>query len=275
MSNHMPDNAQLRVAVVSIGRSGTSLIARILHEVLGVDFGDEADHIPRNHNNPDGYFENAEFLAFNDHILQTAGGGVLSPPPLDYMAHLPPATHSALVAEASALLKKYASDKANFGWKDPRLSFTLPIWCAACPSLTPVIAFRKPLSVMSSIAAQLDRPIDSLAGLWFAYYQRVFAYTGGMSIYVVSFDDLLTEPLPVVLGLARHFGVAVDATRVQNQLAQIIKPQQSRHSSAKIAPNSAFTLDSATLALFDYLHTSTAKGGQPDMRHVQNLLHQT
>ncbi|MFN6171343.1 MAG: hypothetical protein ACK46J_15150 [Burkholderiales bacterium] len=44
----------LRVVVVSIGRSGTSLFARILDEVLGVEFGDETDHIPRNHNNPDG-----------------------------------------------------------------------------------------------------------------------------------------------------------------------------------------------------------------------------
>lgn len=273
MSNHMPDNAQLRVAVVSIGRSGTSLIARILHEVLGVDFGDEADHIPRNHNNPDGYFENAEFLAFNDRILQAAGGWVLSPPPLEYPARLAPTTREKLVAEAAALLEKYASSKTAFGWKDPRLSFTLPIWRAACPALVPVIAFRKPVSVLSSIAAQLERPVDSLAGLWFAYYQRVFAYTDGMPCHVVSFDDLLTEPLPVVLGLARHLGIAVDATQVQNQLAQIIKPQQSRHSSATILPNSPSTLDLATLALFDYLRTATANGGQPEISRLQVLLH--
>ena len=271
LSNHTP----LRVAVVSIGRSGTSLIARILDEVLGVDFGDEADHIPRNHNNPDGYFENAEFLAFNDRVLQAAGGWVLSPPPLDYMQKMAASTRDALVSEATGLLNKYAENKPTFGWKDPRLSFTLPIWQAACPTLTPVIAFRKPISVLSSIAAQLERPIESLADLWFAYYQSVFAYTDGMLRYMVSFDDLLCEPLPVVLGLARHLGIAVDTTQVQNQLAQIIKPKQSRYTSATIAPNSAFTLDVNTLELFDYLRTSTANGGQPDMRHLKNLLRQT
>ncbi len=270
-SNHTP----LRVAVVSIGRSGTSLIARILDEVLGVDFGDEADHIPRNHNNPDGYFENAEFLAFNDRVLQAAGGWVLSPPPLDYMQKMADPTRDALVSAATGLLDKYAKNKPTFGWKDPRLSFTLPIWQAACPTMTPIIAFRKPISVLSSIAAQLDRPIESLTDLWFAYYQRVFAYTDGMPRHILSFDDLLCEPLPVVLGLARHLGIAVDTTQVQNQLAQIIKPKQSRHSSATIAPNGAFTLDVNTLELFDYLRTSTANGGQPNMRHLKKLLRQT
>ncbi len=272
MPNHLSNKPALRVAVVSIGRSGTSLIARILHEVLGVDFGDEAQHIPRNHNNPDGYFENAEFLPFNDRILQAAGGAVLSPPPIDYPATLDPATRDALTTEAVTLLAKYANGKPAFGWKDPRMSFTLPIWRAACPSVIPVIAFRKPVSVLSSIAAQLERPIDSLANLWLAYYQRVFAYTDGMPRYVVSFDDLLADPAPVVLGIARHLRIPVDGERVRAQLAQIVKPRQSRHSSAEITSNAAQLLDLQTNALFDYLRTSVADGGQPDRAMLQKLL---
>ncbi len=268
LSNHTP----LRVAVVSIGRSGTSLIARILDEVLGVDFGDEADHIPRNHNNPDGYFENAEFLAFNDRVLQAAGGWVLSPPPLNYMQKMAASTRDALVSEATGLLKKYAKNKPTFGWKDPRLSFTLPIWQAACPTMTPIIAFRKPISVLSSIAAQLDRPIESLTDLWFAYYQRVFAYTDGMPRHILSFDDLLADPLHVVLALAQHLGIVVDPAQVQAQLAQIVKPQQSRHSSAKTSPGSPDLLTAPTAALFYYLQTSTQNGGQPDSQTLKTLL---
>ncbi len=272
MSNLLPNNTPLRVAVVSIGRSGTSLIARILDEVLAVDFGNESDHIPRNHNNPDGYFENAEFLAFNDRALQAADGWVLSPPPLDYMHKLAPTTRAQLVTEAASLLEKFAANHRTFGWKDPRLSFTLPIWHAACPTLIPIIAFRKPISVLSSIAAQLDRPMASITGLWLAYYQRVFAYTDGMPRYVLSFDDLLATPEPVVLGLAQHLRIEVDVNRVKRQLAQIVKPQQSRHSSAHISPDSPTVLDGTTMALFDYLRDSTKGGGQPEAKILQKLL---
>ncbi len=272
MSNALPIGSSRRVTVVSIGRSGTSLIARILDEVLGIDFGDEADHIPKNHNNPDGYFENAAFMAFNDRILQAVGGWVLSPPPIDYPATMPTATIDALVNEAATLLDKYAADRPRFGWKDPRLSFTLPIWQAACPNMMPIIAFRKPISVLSSIAAQLNRPIESLSGLWFAYYQRVFAYTDHMPRYVVSFDDLLSDPTPVVMGMARHLGIVVDENTARGQLAQIVKPQQSRHFSAEITSNTLPGLDPQTAGLFDYLCASTRNGGQPAAAQLKLLL---
>jgi len=267
-----PNIKRLRVVVVSIGRSGTSLFARILDEVLGIDFGDEADHIPRNHNNPDGYFENAEFLAFNDRVLQATGGGVLAPPPLDYPSNLDAARRNELAAEAARLLTKYAADKPAFGWKDPRLSFTLPIWRDACPDLIPIIAFRKPFSVLSSIGAQLDRPVESLTGLWFTYYQHVFAHTMGLPRYFVSFDQLLADSQTVVRGMAHHLGGPVDEASLSAQLGNIVKPQQSRHSSAADAASSGTVLDSRTAALYDFLEQSTKSGQQPDADQLRQLL---
>ncbi len=273
--SHMPHHNKtkpLRVAVVSIGRSGTSLFARILDQVLGVDFGDEADHIPRNHNNPDGYFENAEFLAFNDRVLQAVGASVLSPPPLDYVSRMDVALRRELSNEAARLLGKYADGNAAFGWKDPRLSFTLPLWREACPDLVPIIAFRKPLSVLSSIGAQLDRTPASLVGLWFRYYQHVIAHTEGLPRYFVSFDQLLADPLGVTRGIAQHLGIDIDAAVMTQHLAEIVKPQQSRHSSAENAANTAPMLDVETTALHRYLVESTANGGQPDAAQLRQAL---
>ena len=262
----------LRVAVVSIGRSGTSLIARILDEVLGIDFGNEADHIPRNHNNPDGYFENAEFLAFNDCVLQAAGGSVLSPPPLDYPSNLDAARRNQLAGDASRLLAKYADGKPAFGWKDPRLSFTLPIWRDACPDLIPIIAFRKPFSVLSSIGAQLDRPVESLTSLWFTYYQHVFAHTMGLPRYFVSFDQLLADPATVVRGMAHHLGRCVDEAALAAQLGNIVKPQQSKHSTAADSTSGGAVLDARTTTVHDCLAQSTESGQQPDANQLRRLL---
>jgi hypothetical protein len=178
-----------------------------------------------------------------------------------------------LVDEASALLGRYAQDKPTFGWKDPRLSFTLPIWRAACPHIVPIIAFRKPLSVLSSIGAQLDRPIESLAGLWFRYYQHVFTHTEGLPRYFASFDQLLTDPADVVRRMAQHLGREIDESVVATQLAEIVKPQQSRHSSAQNASNGSPIIDSATMSVYDYLTESVAHhAGQPDPQYLRQLL---
>ncbi|MFO0325959.1 MAG: sulfotransferase [Burkholderiales bacterium] len=266
----------MHVAVVSIGRSGTSLIARILDQVLGVDFGDEADHIPRNHNNPDGYFENAAFLAFDERVLQAANAWVLNPPPLDYVAALPESQRAAFEQEAIALLAQYAQNKPHFGWKDPRLSFTLPFWRAASPNLIPVIAVRKPYSVLSSIGAQLERPVESMAGLWFTYYQHVFHHTQGLNRFFVNFDGLLSDPLPIVMALANHLGIHADLEEVQRKLAEIIKPQQSKHSFAAPVASAADTasqvLDARTTDLHAYLVQSTQDGGQPNANKLAELL---
>lgn len=265
----------VRVMVVSIGRSGTSLFARILDQVLGVDFGDERDHIPRNHNNPDGYFENAEFMAFNDRVLQAADGWVLAPPAIDYPQRLGAPAMDAFAQEARALLAKYSQNKPTFGWKDPRVSLTLPVWRAACPGVVPIIAFRKPPSVLSSISAQLGRPVDALAYLWIAYYERIFAYTAGMPRYVVSYDDLLRDPTPVVMGIAKHLRLDADESVVRAKLADIVKPQQSRHSSAEIAPNGntgADFHDERTMALYAYLRDAVARGSQPDFTRIDQIL---
>lgn len=265
-------NNSLRVAVVSIGRSGTSLIARILDEVLGVDFGDEADHIPRNHNNPDGYFENAEFLAFDDQVLAAANAWVLAPPALDYVEKLDPALRSQFVTRAVSLLEKYAANSAAFGWKDPRLSFTLPIWREACPNLVPIIAFRNPYSVLSSIAAQLERPVESIFPLWFCYYQHVFRHTDGLRPYYLSFDALLEAPVAPIMHLVNHLGLTNNRDLVATKLADIIKPSQSRHSSALNASNTNSMLDDRTNALYTYLSTTVQSGAQPDPKELSRLL---
>jgi hypothetical protein len=244
-----------------------------LDEALGIDFGEERDHIPRNHNNPDGYFENAEFLTFNDRVLQAAGGWVLAPPPLHYPTSMDSGLRESLVDEARRLLGKYADSGAAFGWKDPRLSFTLPIWRAACPGIVPIIAFRRPGSVLASIGAQLDRPVDSLRGLWFEYYRHVVSHTEGLPRYFVSFDQVLTAPNLVVSGIASHLGLQIDEAHLAARLAEIVKPQQSRHTVPAASSTPAATLDEDTESLYAYLNTTIVeRGEQPDDASLRHLL---
>ncbi len=262
----------LRVAVVSIGRSGTSVISRILHEVLAVDFGDEADHIPRNHNNPDGYFENREMLALNERILAAVNGAVLRPPALEAFVTLDPDTKKTLIETVGERLNFYAAGKSSFGWKDPRLSLTFPIWKAAVPNVVAVIAFRDPRAVMRSIADQLEVAPTSLSGLWLDYYRRIFRDTADCKRVVVSFDQLLDEPLRVVETMATHLNIVIDKKTAERQLAGIVKPKQAKHRVDATVSKSELALDPNTEAVYFYLRDAVAKGLQPDFKMLDRLL---
>ena len=264
----------LRVAVVSIGRSGTSVISRILHELLAIDFGEEADHIPRNHNNPDGYFENRELLELNERILAIVDGAVLKPPAMDAFLTLDAATKNGLIEAARERLHFYAADKPRFGWKDPRLSLTFPIWNAAVPNVTAIIAFRDPRAVMRSIADQLEVPAETLAGLWLEYYRRIFRHTADCPRVVVSFDQLLDNPLSVVKTIAGHLGIAADDAieTWERQLAGIVKPKQARHRTVAGVSDNKLPLDAETEALYFYLRDIVKQGLQPDYAHLDRLL---
>ena len=265
----------LRVAVVSIGRSGTSVISRILHEVLSIDFGDEADHIPRNHNNPDGYFENREMLELNERILAAVNGAVLRPPAMDAFVRLDPANRKNLTETASERLNYYAASKPSFGWKDPRLSLTFPIWKAAVPNVVAVIVFRDPRAVMRSIADQLDVAPTSLSGLWLDYYRRIFRDTADCNRVVVSFDQLLDEPLRVVETIATHFNIVIDKNTAERQLAGIVKPKQAKHRVDATVSKSELALDPNTESVYFYLRDAVAKGHQPDFGMLDQLLNPT
>lgn len=262
----------LRVAVVSIGRSGTSVISRILHEVLAIDFGEESDHIPRNQYNPDGYFENRVLLELNERILAFVDGAVLKPPAMDAFLTLDAATKNGLIETVRERLHFYAADKPRFGWKDPRLSLTFPIWKAAIPNVTAIIVVRDPRAVMRSIADQLEVPAETLAGLWLEYYRRIFRDTADCPRVVVSFDQLLENPLGVVKTIADHLGIANDIETWERQLAGIVKPKQAKHRVVAGVSENNLPLDAETEALYFYLRDIVNQGLQPDYAHLDRLL---
>ncbi|HET7745742.1 MAG TPA: hypothetical protein VFM29_00480, partial [Vicinamibacteria bacterium] len=147
------------VAVLSLSRSGSSLLARVLHEALGVDFGEPIEHIPANRNNTDGYYENAALLELNDRILRDVGATVFQPPPLDYYL----SRASALGGhreEAGQVIAMYGANRPRFGLKDPRLSLTLPLWRSVVPGIVPIIIFRNPSAAALSIVDQAGIPVD-------------------------------------------------------------------------------------------------------------------
>lgn len=110
------------ILVVGPGRCGTSTVARILHEDLGVHMGNsfrEPDE-----QNPYGYYEDVAFRNLNAGFLE---GTVPFPQFVDRL-------HTLITSRRGR----------PWGVKDPRLCYLAPYYLAACPERTTIIRCRRP-----------------------------------------------------------------------------------------------------------------------------------
>src|SRR5262245_28150013 len=136
------------VCIVGMHRSGTSMVAKLLHE-SGLHLGNASDLMPADAHNEDGYWEHVRFLELNEAILNELGAAWDSPPHLtaDWkrLSALPQVR-----GQADALFQEFGGSEP-WGWKDPRTSLTLPFWLERCPDLKMIICVRNPFEVAVSL----------------------------------------------------------------------------------------------------------------------------
>ena len=140
------------ICVIGMHRSGTSALTRILNH-LGVSLGPEEQLLEPAPHNPGGFWENERVFELNDELLEALGGNATTPPVLadgwERASEL-----DGLRARAASLVASLADGAEIAGWKNPRLSLTLPFWRTVAPVAA---GQRSPpsssLSTASSIAS--------------------------------------------------------------------------------------------------------------------------
>lgn len=116
------------ILVVGTGRSGTSVVARILHEDLGVSMGSNFD--PPHPTWPDGNYEDRVFRALH---IQANQGRI---------------TRSTFRARLQELARGRGEP---WGVKDPRASHLVEEYCAVLPSVRIIWCVRAVEAVVDSI----------------------------------------------------------------------------------------------------------------------------
>jgi hypothetical protein len=157
-------------------RSGTSMVARLLH-ASGLFLGPTQEFMPPSPANPEGYWENRNFVKINERILAQFGGWWGELPSFPAHWEFAPEVDS-LFGEAEALVGQFR-DHQYWGWKDPRNSVTIPFWRRVIPDLRVVICVRSPSEVVHSLFARNDLPATltrtSLFRLWLIYYRQLLS----------------------------------------------------------------------------------------------------
>ena len=233
------------VIVTGAGRSGTSAVARVLHE-SGVSMGTEFDE-PTEQNRA-GFYEDTGMRAINQQILGDVG--------LEAMRRSPawPWRSAVLaVAEKRREQMQEVASQAGGGWKDPLFAVTLEAWLPHLPRRTKlVLCLRSPeafLHSVSRIYGLVSR--DMIERRWASDFRRLLAIVRDYRLETtcVEYDELVQRPEEVVARLSAFVGHPLDA--------KYVEPQLRRH---------AYTVPPRHAALYQKVRAFAVGGVAPEQR---------
>lgn len=192
------------VIVIGMHRSGTSMVSQVLHDA-GVFMGAEQDHNR----------ESMPFLNVNQEVMWGAGLDWLTPGEPENYACPQTALNMYLYhfklnpnrwkygSLVNALLKRIHD--IPWGFKDPRSTYTLPMWMQMYPNAKVIHVIRHPESVVRSLMKRnqvqgevRDSRLDDEAfcfDLWKQYVSTGCAYADslGEDYMEVRYEDLVSE----------------------------------------------------------------------------------
>lgn len=197
------------IIIIGMHRSGTNMVTAMLQE-LGLFVGKKKE-------------ENNEALFFhqiNDWLLRQSGGSWDYPKPvhnllknteirilvIDYITHVLQTPHVATYMGWDKYINYHTPANLNipWGWKDPRNTFTLPIWLDIFPKSKVIHIYRNGIDVANSLQIRTKKALfrskshyPKRKWLYRMFYRkrgftdtlRCFELSGGLSLWT----DYLNE----------------------------------------------------------------------------------
>jgi len=255
------------VIMLGMHRSGTSLLSSMLAELglfTGQDLQDDC--------------ESVFFIRCNDWILRQ-GQATWDHPGIFLKYSNDPewrrqianqlkrrlgGTRSARYAGAghAATFRKFLACDAPWGWKDPRNSFTLPVWLELYPDARVIHITRHGVDVAQSLITRERRlrqrfvslvkasailwpraetgaptspwrcaTLDGAFSLWEAYMRQSRAQVQalGSRAHEIVYEDFLRNPVPVLDRLCRFIGLSVDEDRLRRVSGAVVPGRAFAH----------------------------------------------
>lgn len=205
------------ICVTGMHRSGTSAVIRML-QLCGVYLGEPDELYGPAPDNPAGHWENKAIVDIDERILAALGGAWDLPPAAADGWQLSAALEPLRQEAASTLAA--LGEAGECGFKDPRLSLTLPFWRHLAPELRVVVCVRDPREIAQSLAARGSYS-SQLFGqtLWQTYYESILRHTAPNERIVVSYEALARDPGSELGRLVAGLGLSVDGPSLRAAVA--------------------------------------------------------
>ena len=191
--------------VLGMHRSGTSLVANLLHN-HGIDMGQGHWKPGPNEDNPNGYFEDYRFRAINDDLLKASKYHVK-----DWEYRIPHiATPNKKINKRMNTLKSIIAKKERpCGAKDPRFCLTWRRW-RFDPEITQVVFVYR--DVEAVINSMIKREPDKFSRehwqyVWTSYNAKGASISQLYDTITVSYEQILDEKGIKALGIHDSSGI--------------------------------------------------------------------
>ncbi|MDB2376704.1 glycosyltransferase [Luminiphilus sp.] len=235
--NPTPSPEQEILLICGMHRSGTSLVAKCF-EVFGYGLGETL--MAPSDDNPKGFFEDLDVVAFNDALLEANGSSWDAPV---FMGQQPLAWDQRQLEAGAKLLKAKLDREPRLAIKDPRLCLMLPYWHAAAQFLNiPLrvcLVYRNPLDIAASLEQRNGLPLSVGLGLTQAYWSQLLSDTESDS-FVLGYEHFLDDPAATLDGIGAWLTKPVDGTVAGAFVDEFIDGgmQHHRHDLAELDNNS-------------------------------------
>ena len=192
----------MQILVLGMHRSGTSAVTRLLN-MMGAYVGTEDSLLEAHTENLDGlweqnrkgFWERKDVVDLNEEVLTSLGlawnrpaafnPNTLKSPDLDWARKR---IHKILAA---------LEPSRPWALKDPRLCLTLPLWLEQLEVPVVVMVWRDPVEVAASLKTRNDFPTAFSRAMWESYYAHAISAAVEIPRTVVSFEELIRDPLGV------------------------------------------------------------------------------
>lgn len=214
------------ILILGCHRSGTSLVARSL-KCLGVELSERAEW--SGPDNPTGFYENRDVLAFNEIVSDLIGWrwDQLEPEEIVHYS-------SAYVWNSSAgavmknLMREEFAKYPVFGIKEPRLCRLLPLWKHLFHELdcevSVVHVVRHPMAVARSLQTRNGFSLEKGLALWTEYNEM--AHTKADPTWpslTVSYENFVCLPMLQVARIGRALDLKVDIGLTRSFAAHFVR----------------------------------------------------
>lgn len=166
------------LVVLGMHRSGTSCLTGMI-EQCGVNLGEVFTENPFNRK---GNRESAKVQVLNNDVLALNGGGWNHPVTVE-------SWNEDLCARRDEILEELKSGAASWwGFKDPRVMFTLPFWLDAIDEPSFIATFRHPYRVALSLQSRDRTSLEEGYALWLEYNMKLLEWEERFHFDLVDFD---------------------------------------------------------------------------------------
>lgn len=207
------------ICIAGMHRSGTSLVARLLH-LAGIYLGPESDMMLPGPDNPDGYWENLRFTNLNDEILNELGGGWDCPPLFPDRLNNQDEGLEYLKVKAERIGETFLGH-GPWGWKDPRNCLTLPFWARRFPNLRVIVCVRNPLEVARSLSQRNQTTFALGLTLWQIYNLCVLEWAPRERRLITNYEKYYYDPASELQRIFNFLGLPISEQALAQACAAV------------------------------------------------------